>query len=98
MQETLDFSMQLDPDIAQYNVCTPYPGTQMYRWAKENGYLVSEEWGDFELSTFMLNLPTCTDQDVYRYYKDAHKQFFMRPEYRVPLIRTRAPIGAIRET
>ena len=59
MQETLDFSMQLDPDIAQYNICTPYPGTQMYRWAKENGYLVSEEWGDFELSTFMLKLPTC---------------------------------------
>jgi radical SAM superfamily enzyme YgiQ (UPF0313 family) len=80
MQETLDFSMQLDPDIAQYNVCTPYPGTQMYRWAKENGYLVSEEWGDFELSTFMMKLPTCKDQDVYRYYKNAHKQFYMRPK------------------
>ena len=97
MQETLDFSMQLDPDIAQYNVCTPYPGTQMYRWAKENGYLVSEEWGDFELSTFMLNLPTCTDQDVYRYYKDAHKQFFMRPKMIVRRLRKISRISHIRD-
>ena len=43
MQKTLDFSMELDPDICQYSVCTPYPGTQLYQWVKGNGYLVSEE-------------------------------------------------------
>ncbi|HEY6994418.1 MAG TPA: radical SAM protein [Xanthobacteraceae bacterium] len=97
MQETLDFSMQLDPDIAQYNVCTPYPGTQMYRWAKENGYLVSEEWGDFELSTFMMKLPTCTDQDVYRYYKNAHKQFYMRPKMILRRLRKVSRLSHIRD-
>ena len=97
MQETLDFSMQLDPDIAQYNVCTPYPGTQMYRWAKENGYLVSEEWGDFELSTFMMKLPTCTDQDVYRHYKNAHKQFYMRPKMILRRLRKVSRLSHIRD-
>ena len=97
MQETLEFSMQLDPDIAQYNVCTPYPGTQMYRWAKENGHLVSEEWGDFELSTFMMNLPTCTDQDVYRYYKNAHKQFYMRPKMILRRLRKVSRLSHIRD-
>lgn len=97
MQETLDFSMQLDPDIAQYNVCTPYPGTQMYRWAKENRYLVSEEWGDFELSTFMMRLPTCTDQDVYRYYKNAHKQFYMRPKMILRRMRKVSRLSHIRD-
>ncbi|MBI3544173.1 MAG: radical SAM protein, partial [Deltaproteobacteria bacterium] len=80
MQETIDFSMQLDPDIALYNICTPYPGTQIYQWAKQNGYLVSEEWSDFELSTFMLKLPTVTEADVHRFYAIAHKKFYMRPK------------------
>ena len=62
-----------------YNVCTPYPGTQLYKWAKENNYLKSEEWGNFEYYTFMLNLPTVTEQEIMEYYSKAHSKFFMRP-------------------
>jgi radical SAM superfamily enzyme YgiQ (UPF0313 family) len=79
MQKTLDFSMELDPDLAQYSVCTPYPGTQLYQWASENGYLVSEEWSDYELSTFLMELPTLNTEDLYRFYKHAHRSFYFRP-------------------
>ena len=79
MQNTLDFSIELDSDLAMYNVCTPYPGTQIYKWAKENNYLKSEEWGDFEYYTFMLKLPTVTEKEIMEFYKNAHSKFFMRP-------------------
>ena len=79
MQKTLEFSMELDPDLAQYSVSTPYPGTQLYQWANENGYLVSEEWSDYELSTFLMKLPTLDTEDLYRFYKHAHRIFYFRP-------------------
>jgi len=80
MQKTLDFSMELDPDICQYSVCTPYPGTQLYQWVKENRYLVSEEWSEYELSTFLMKLPTLKTEDLHRFYKYAHKAFYSRPK------------------
>ncbi len=79
MKKTLDFSLELDPDIALYNICTPYPGTQLYKWAKENDYLVSEEWSDYELSSFMMRLPTVTEEEIQNFYKDAHRDFYLRP-------------------
>lgn len=79
MQRTLEHSIELDPDLALYNISTPYPGTQLFQWAKDNGYLVTEEWSDYELSGFLLNLPTVTEEEVFRFYAHAHKTFYMRP-------------------
>ena len=80
MQRTLDYSLNLDPDSALYNISTPYPGTQLFQWAKDNGYLVSDEWSDFELSTFLLRLPTVSEEQVFSFYAYAHKKFYMRPK------------------
>lgn len=79
MQRTLDYSIELDPDLALYNIATPYPGTQLFQWAKDNNYLATEEWSDFELSTFIMKLPTVTEAQVFDFYAYAHKTFYMRP-------------------
>ena len=79
MQRTLDHSIELDPDLALYNISTPYPGTQLFQWAKDNGCLVTEEWSDYELSEFLLDLPTVTEEEVFRFYAYAHRKFYMRP-------------------
>ena len=42
MQKTLNYAVELDPDLAVFNIATPYPGTEMYYWAKEEGYLKTE--------------------------------------------------------
>jgi len=42
--------------------------------------LACEEWGEYELSTFVLNLPTLKTQDLYDFYKFAHRKFYFRPK------------------
>ncbi|MEP6787270.1 MAG: radical SAM protein [Acidobacteriota bacterium] len=79
MERTLDYSIELDSELAIFNVSTPYPGTQLFEWAKDNGYLVTEEWSEFELSTFLLNLPTVSNEKVMEFYAYAHKKFYSRP-------------------
>ena len=51
MRRTIDFAKKLDPDIALFNITTPYPGTQMFEWARRNGYLRTLDWNDYDLAS-----------------------------------------------
>ena len=79
MRTTVQYSLELDPDLAIYNISTPYPGTQLFQWAKDNSYLVTEEWSEYELSSFLLRLPTVTADEVHSIYQEAMRKFYMRP-------------------
>ena len=79
MQNTLDFALELDPDIAIFNICTPYPGTQLFNWAKQHGYLKHEDWTEYELSTFLMNLPTVAEKELMDFYLHAYRRFYRRP-------------------
>lgn len=78
MEETLQFAMELAPELVYFHINTPYPGTQLFKWAQENGVLVSEEWTEYELSTFLLNLPTVTAEQVFSFYQKAPPRYFLR--------------------
>jgi radical SAM superfamily enzyme YgiQ (UPF0313 family) len=40
---TLKFIQELDVDSAQISKAVPYPGTPFHAWARDNGYLVTED-------------------------------------------------------
>lgn len=79
MRRTIDYALKLEPDLALFNVTTPYPGTQMFDWAKREGYLNTEDWGEYELSRTIMSLPTVTEQEIRDYYAQAHREFYNRP-------------------
>lgn len=79
MEENIRFAIRLRPELALFNVTTPFPGTEMFRWAEENGYLLTKNWQDYDLSTPVLNLPTVSAETVRRYYRRAHRRFYLRP-------------------
>jgi len=79
IDETIKYSLELDPDIVLYNITTPYPGTEMFRWAKEAGYLLSENWDDYDLSEPVMQLPTIPVEKLKLKYKEAFRAFYFRP-------------------
>lgn len=79
MRRTIDYAVELDPDLAIFNITTPYPGTQMFEWAKRNGLLLTEDWGDYELSGAIMRLPTVSYEEVAEWYKKAYAAFYNRP-------------------
>ncbi len=81
MRRTIDFALDLDPDIALFNITTPYPGTQMFDWARKNGYLRTLDWNDYDLANSVLELPTVSSAEINRMYKLAYREFFFRPSY-----------------
>jgi radical SAM superfamily enzyme YgiQ (UPF0313 family) len=81
METTLAFAKKLDPDIALFNITTPYPGTEMYEWADKNGYLKTKDWSRYDLSNAVMELPTVASSVVEEFYKKAHHDFYGRPSY-----------------
>ena len=81
MQKSIDYAIKLAPDIALFNITTPYPGTKMYDWAKVNGYLRSKDWADYDLANAVMDLPTVSAEQVNRMYRAAYRQFYFRFSY-----------------
>ncbi|MFH1618897.1 MAG: radical SAM protein [bacterium] len=79
IDETIRYSLELDPDIALYNITTPYPGTAMFNWAKESGCLLHENWDDYDLSEPVMQLPTISAEKLKLKYKEAFRIFYFRP-------------------
>lgn len=92
MQESLDWAIKINPDILMFNIATPYPGTAMYRWAKKKGYLITEDWNDYDLSKVVMRLPTVSPEEVSAFYRYAFRKFYLRPGYLLKRIkRLRSP-------
>jgi len=81
MEKTFKFALELDPDIAVFNITTPFPGTEMFDWAKENGYLLTRDWAKYDLSGCIMRLPTLEPEKIERFYRKAYRRFYMRPGY-----------------
>ena len=45
IQETIKFAREVNPHTIQVSVAAPYPGTELYRQAKENGWLPDDDDG-----------------------------------------------------
>ncbi len=48
IRQSIDFARKLDADYVNFHIATPFPGTEFYRQAKENGWLISDRWEDYE--------------------------------------------------
>jgi anaerobic magnesium-protoporphyrin IX monomethyl ester cyclase len=84
MQQTIDFAKELEPDIAQFTLATPYPGTRMYQMIKERGTLLVDDWSNFHhtLGKMLYRYPgTATPEEVEEMYRKAHNEFYFRPKY-----------------
>ena len=78
MNKTLQFAIETDPDLVQFNITTPYPGTEMYQWAKKKGYLLTENWSEYDLYNVVMDLPTVTPDQIKKFYHYAYRKFFLR--------------------
>jgi len=48
VKTTLDFALRMNPDSAQFSICTPFPGTKYFNHAVENNFLSFKDFSDFD--------------------------------------------------
>lgn len=85
MAETLAFAKRLDPDTAQFFPMIVYPGTAMYDQARQQGWLRTEDFGQWltpaGLHDSVVDLPGLSGVEVRRFCDDARREFYLRRRY-----------------
>lgn len=84
MQETLNAALRFNTDTAQFFPLIPYPGTEAYVWAKENGY-INGSYEDYvhEDGTVscVLDQPELSANELVEFCQMARKKYYLRPRY-----------------
>lgn len=84
MQETFRLALELNTDTVQFYPLLPFPGTEAYAWAKENGYIngrYDEYVKEDGTINCVLNLPGITSDELVKFCDDARKKYYLRPSY-----------------
>lgn len=82
INETIDFSIRLNPDIVQFTIATPYPGTELYNIVKKEGRFLFKSWdeiGSYEGAFFEHG--ELNKELVERKFKEAYRRFYLRPKF-----------------
>ena len=84
MEQTLELALKLNTETAQFFPLIPYPGTEAYDWAYENGYIEL----DYEkyclpdgTHNTVLSMPHLTAQEMVDFCNMARKKYYLRPRY-----------------
>jgi len=54
LKRTYEFVRDLDPDDANWNFLTPYPGTKLYEMALKNSWILTHDWSKYTTETVII--------------------------------------------
>ncbi len=82
IEETIKWSLKLFPSQIEYKIATPFPGTNLYKIAKENNWIREESFG--KLGGYSAAMQISEELDPEYLEKrtiKAFNQFYYRPKY-----------------
>jgi radical SAM superfamily enzyme YgiQ (UPF0313 family) len=83
IKKTINFAKELDLDLISVTILTPLPGSRLYKWAKEMGYLMSDDWSEYTTVNSVMRLPTIEPEAVNRWHRKFYRKFYLRPSFLV---------------
>jgi anaerobic magnesium-protoporphyrin IX monomethyl ester cyclase len=81
MEDTIKLALELDPDLANFMIAAPYPGTALYDIVLEEGDLFTHDWRDFAIhdNKARFAIGDVTADLVERKWHEAYRRFYLRP-------------------
>ncbi|MFW9913260.1 MAG: B12-binding domain-containing radical SAM protein [Candidatus Thorarchaeota archaeon] len=76
---TILMACRLNPEIAQFTICTPYPGTPLFEHAKKEGLLKAKSWRDYSVLAPVMELTTISKKKLKEILYQAYFRFYLRP-------------------
>lgn len=80
---TIEWLKKLDPNQAQFSLIIPYPWTELFDMAKENGWLLVKEgdWESYDATYPMMKMEYMTSEEVVQLYQDCWSHFYLNLPY-----------------
>ena len=80
IEDTINYACEIDPHTIQVSLAAPYPGTALYRQARENGWLSGGDLvGASGVQTAALSYPHLPDTEIFAAVERFYRRFYFRP-------------------
>jgi len=82
IRETIEFAKKLDLNSIQASLASPYPGTEFYTLAREQGWIASDDFiDDTGHQKCVINYPNLTNAEIFNSVEEFYDKFYFRPRY-----------------
>lgn len=85
IEKTIDFALELDPDIAMFYILTPFPGSEIYETYNESLFSSSTNYDDYQIlvsdKPLALQSYEFTQEELKHYISLANRRFYFRPKF-----------------
>jgi anaerobic magnesium-protoporphyrin IX monomethyl ester cyclase len=82
--KTIEFAKSLPMDTVQFSGICAYPGSEIYHWAVEGGFLVPKAWRQWVDENWeqvtVLDYPELSKDEIDRLIDKGLKEFYLRPK------------------
>src|SRR3954447_146454 len=81
IEQTIKFATEINPHTIQISLAAPYPGTQLYKEAKENGWFDTNNADlvdDNGIQIAPLHYPHLSHSEIFHSVEDFYKKFYFR--------------------
>lgn len=79
--ETMKLVERIKSDEIGIYIATPYPGTPMYDYVKEMGWLKIHDFNKYDTATPTFESPTLSMKELREIHDQAYQKFYLRPTY-----------------
>ena len=80
-EKTVRFAKELKPNILQVAIAMPVPGTEFYRWARDNGFLLTENMeeaiNEQGYQRCIISYPEFSKENIEEYVDKALKKYYL---------------------
>jgi radical SAM superfamily enzyme YgiQ (UPF0313 family) len=82
MEQTIQLALELDPDLANFMIAAPYPGTKLYDLIEREGNIFSHDWADYAIHTdrAKFEIGDLKAEVVEAKWREAYRRFYWRPK------------------
>ncbi|MFC1511328.1 B12-binding domain-containing radical SAM protein [Candidatus Margulisiibacteriota bacterium] len=78
--KSIKLAKKLPVDIANFAIGAPYPGTEFYQQAKNNSWLISDNWEDFDQNySAIVSYEKFSAKEIKNSIKKAYREWYLRP-------------------
>ena len=81
IEDTIALIRNLDTSSADFAIVTPFPGTRLYDYCKENNLLRTDDWEEYNYhhpEKGIIRLDGITDDELLGLYEKASREFYFR--------------------
>lgn len=71
-----EFANDLDPDFSMFSALTPFPGTQVYEEAKQNGWIEDFNWSHYDMVHAIMPTEALSRMEVQEQLYECYRSFY----------------------